>query len=149
MGKHDLPKASPPAAPFNTPFAGLASRRGAPPSPSAVVPSSTSPAPTAAKAGAPAAGAAPAPAASPAPARPGPARAVVRMERAGRGGRTVTVVEKLGLAPRALEGWCGELKRALGCGGAVERDAIVVQGDVRERVGAWLTARGVRKVTLG
>jgi translation initiation factor 1 len=71
------------------------------------------------------------------------------MERAGRGGRTVTVIEKLGLQPRVLEAWCGDLKRALGCGGAVDRDAIVVQGDVRERVGAWLTARGVRKVTLG
>ena len=82
------------------------------------------------------------------PVKPPPARAVVRMERAGRGGRTVTVVEKLELRPAELETWLGELKRALGCGGIVEGAALVLQGDTRERVGAWLTARGVKKVTV-
>jgi translation initiation factor 1 len=70
------------------------------------------------------------------------------MERAGRNGRTVTVVEKLGLRPSELEDWLGELKRALGCGGAVEGEALVLQGDTRERVGAWLEGRGVKKVTV-
>jgi translation initiation factor 1 len=105
-----------------------------------------------AKLGLPEASAAPAPPAqpppAPPPARPGPARAVVRFERKGRGGKAVTVVEKLGLGPRELEAWLGELKRALGCGGAVEGDALVLQGDLRGRVGALLEARGVRKVTV-
>jgi translation initiation factor 1 len=79
---------------------------------------------------------------------PPPARAVVRMERAGRGGRTVTVVEKLELRPPELEAWLGDLKRSLGCGGTVEGAALVLQGDTRERVGAWLGKRGVRKVTV-
>jgi translation initiation factor 1 len=79
---------------------------------------------------------------------PAPARAVVRVEKKGRGGKVVTVVEKLGLAPGALESWLGDLKRAIGCGGAVEGDALVLQGDNRERVGALLEARGVRKVTV-
>jgi translation initiation factor 1 len=70
------------------------------------------------------------------------------MERAGRGGKTVTVVEKLDLPPRELEAWLGELKRALGCGGAVEGGALVLQGDTRERTGAWLGRRGVRRVTV-
>jgi translation initiation factor 1 len=69
------------------------------------------------------------------------------MERAGRGGKTVTVVEKLDLAPAEREAWVGALKRALGCGGAVEGDRLVLQGDVRERVSDWLVKRGVRKVT--
>jgi translation initiation factor 1 len=77
-----------------------------------------------------------------------PARAVVRMERAGRGGKIVTVVEKLDLPSRELESWLGDLKRALGCGGALEGGALVLQGDTRERVGAWLEKRGVRKVTV-
>ena len=85
----------------------------------------------------------------PGPAPSGPARAVVRMERAGRGGKTVTVVEKLDLSPAALAAWSSELKRALGCGGAVDGDAIVLQGDVRDRAGDWLVKRGVRKVTRG
>src|SRR5262245_8486721 len=57
-----------------------------------------------------------------------PARAVVRLERKGRGGKEVTVVEKLGLAAAALETWCRELKQALGCGGAVDGASIVLQG---------------------
>src|SRR5262245_16546314 len=81
--------------------------------------------------------------------RKGPARAVVRMERKGRGGKEVTVIEKLGLAERELEAWCRALKAALGCGGAVDGDAIVLQGDLRQRVPAVLTARGVARVTVG
>jgi translation initiation factor 1 len=79
----------------------------------------------------------------------GPARAVVRMERKGRGGKEVTVVEKLGLGPAALEAWCRDLKQALGCGGSVDGELIVLQGDLRARVAAVLTARGVAKVTVG
>ncbi len=126
MGKPGKPPPAPPATPFNGPFAGLAGRlRDLPPGPS------PAPEPEA-------------PADSPAP-----ARAVVRMERAGRGGRTVTVVDKLDLAPAEREEWVSALKRALGCGGAVEGESIVLQGDVRDRVAAWLTGRGVRKVTRG
>lgn len=77
------------------------------------------------------------------------ARAVVRMERKGRGGKEVTVVEKLGLAEKDLETWCRELKQALGCGGAVDGDMIVLQGDLRTRVPAVLTAKGVAKVSVG
>jgi len=81
--------------------------------------------------------------------KPVPARAVVRMERKGRGGKEVTVVDKLGLRPPDLEDWCRELKQSLGCGGAVDGDVIVLQGDLRPRLPAVLTARGVAKVTIG
>ena len=116
----------PEQGPFNAGLAGLAGRMGD-------VPVAAAPAVTAS--------------AKPA-GRPPPARAVVRMERAGRGGKTVTVVEKLELRPVELEKWLGDLKRALGCGGVVEGAAIVLQGDTRERVGAWLEKRGVKKVTV-
>jgi translation initiation factor 1 len=124
MGKPGKPPAAPPAVPFHRPFSALAGKLGdLPPGP--------------------------APAAAPdaAPRAVVPARAVVRMERAGRGGRTVTVVEKLGLPPAELEEWVGGLKRALGCGGAVEGESLVLQGDVRDRVADWLLKRGVGKVT--
>jgi translation initiation factor 1 len=78
-----------------------------------------------------------------------PARAVVRMERKGRGGKEVTVVDKLGLRQAELEAWCRELKQALGCGGAVDGELIVLQGDLRARVPAVLTEKGVAKVTIG
>lgn len=83
------------------------------------------------------------------PAAPkGPTRAVVRLERKQRRGKEVTVVEKLDLAPAALETWCRELKQAMGCGGTVEDRAIVLQGDLRQRLPAVLTAKGVGKVTV-
>ena len=79
----------------------------------------------------------------------GPARAVVRMERKGRGGKEVTVVEGMELKGSELERWLKELKQALGCGGTIEERAIVLQGDHRERLRAILPARGVRKVSVG
>lgn len=84
----------------------------------------------------------------PPPVKKPPARAVVRFERKGHGGKQVTLVEKLELAPTELETWCRELKQALGCGGVVEGDAIVLQGDLRARLPAVLTARGVGKISV-
>jgi translation initiation factor 1 len=75
-------------------------------------------------------------------------RAVVRLERAGRGGKEVTVVEHLNLAGLELDRWLKALKTGLGCGGTVEGDAIVLQGDQRKRLPPLLTKRGVRKVTV-
>ncbi len=85
----------------------------------------------------------------PAPEKKGPARAVVRMERKGRGGKEVTVVEQLALGAKDLERWLKDLKNALGCGGAIESDTLVLQGDQRKRLPALLEARGVRKVNVG
>ena len=127
MTKRDKAPPAAKPAPFNTALAGLAARMGD-------VPQVAAPAPPAA--------------ALKSRGRPPPVRAVVRMERAGRGGRTVTVVEKLELRPVELEAWLSDLKRALGCGGVVEGAALVLQGDTRERVGDWLGKRGVKKVTV-
>lgn len=79
----------------------------------------------------------------------GPARAVVRMERKGRGGKEVTVVDQLELGAKDLEEWLKALKNALGCGGAMEGNLLVLQGDQRKRLPAILAARGVRKVIVG
>lgn len=108
----------------DSPFAGLAGLRDS--LPAGPTPSTTTP-----------------------PAPKGPARAVVRMERKGRGGKEATIIEKLDLPAPHLETWCRELKQALGCGGAVDGDTIVLQGDLRKRLEPVLLARGVRKVTLG
>lgn len=81
-------------------------------------------------------------------AKTGPARAVVRIERKGRRGKDVTIIEKLDLPPATLESWLKELKQSLGTGGALEGSDLVLQGDHRERTARWLEARGVRKVTL-
>ena len=91
--------------------------------------------------------------AGPAPREPpppkGPARAVIRMERKGRGGKEVTAIEQLELPPRELQAWLSDLKAALGCGGVIEGTALVLQGDQRKRLPALLATRGVRKIVTG
>lgn len=76
-------------------------------------------------------------------------RAVVRLERSGRGGKEVTVVEHLAITSAARDEWLKTLKAALGCGGAVEDERLVLQGDQRKRLPDLLQARGVKKVTIG
>ncbi|HEY6214947.1 MAG TPA: hypothetical protein VIW45_21790 [Vicinamibacterales bacterium] len=64
--------------------------------------------------------------------------AKLRMEKSGRGGKTVTVVYDLPRNTRFLKELCQELKRACGTGGAVSDDAIELQGDLRDRVREYL-----------
>lgn len=86
-----------------------------------------------------------APGVPPAPARPVP-RAVVRFERAGRGGKAVTVIEHLEVRDR--NAWLKSLKSVLGCGGSLEGERLVLQGDHRERLRTLLADRGVKKITV-
>ena len=76
--------------------------------------------------------------------QPVPARIVakIRIEKAGRGGKTVTVVYDLPRNAEFLRDLCGELKRACGCGGAVRGDTVEVQGDLRDRVREVLQKKG-------
>jgi translation initiation factor 1 len=99
----------------------------------------------------------PDPPAAPAPPKASPAavpsqrvipRAVVRMERSGRGGKEVTVISHLALSPKEREEWLKALKAGLGCGGVVEGDELMLQGDQRKRAPKLLEARGVKKITV-
>jgi len=74
---------------------------------------------------------------------------VLRRERKGRGGRTVTVIAGLLLPAPGLAEVARRLRRALGCGASVEGATIVLQGDLGERAAEWLTARGARRVVRG
>jgi translation initiation factor 1 len=73
-----------------------------------------------------------------------PARVVakLRIEKKGRGGKTVTVVANLPNNAAFLQDLCQDLKRACGTGGTVVDGAIELQGDLRERVRARLAAKG-------
>ena len=76
------------------------------------------------------------------------ARAVVRLERSGRKGKAVTVIEHLDLTGIEKDVWLKALKSALGCGGGIEGDSLVLQGDQRRRIGPLLSTRGVKKITI-
>lgn len=75
---------------------------------------------------------------------PVPSRVVakLRMEKKGRGGKTVTVVDGLPRNAVFLKELSQALKRTCGTGGAVVETAIELQGDLRERVRAVLLAKG-------
>ena len=74
---------------------------------------------------------------------------MVRLEKKGRRGKEVTVVEKLELSAAERQRWLDELRRTLGCGGAEEEGALVLQGDHRRRVEAYLRTRGVARISMG
>jgi translation initiation factor 1 len=92
---------------------------------------------------------APLPEPATAAAAPAPGRVSVRVERSGRGGKTVTIAEGPGLAGRALESLVREIARGMGTGARVEDATIVVQGDQRERLVAWLLAHGFPGAVTG
>jgi translation initiation factor 1 len=66
----------------------------------------------------------------------------LRVEKKGRGGKTVTVVDGLPRSAVFLKDLCQELKRACGTGGTVIDGAVEIQGDLRERVRASLLKKG-------
>ena len=73
-----------------------------------------------------------------------PVRVVTRLrvEKAGRGGKTVTVLYDLPRNAAFLEDLCRDLKRGCGVGGAVRDDGLELQGDLRDRVREILVKRG-------
>jgi len=68
--------------------------------------------------------------------------AKLRMEKKGRGGKTVSVVYDLPHNAVFLKDLCQELKRACGTGGAVAANTIELQGDQRDRLRELLLKKG-------
>lgn len=74
--------------------------------------------------------------------------AKIRIETAGRGGKTVTVIDELPANVEYLKDLARKLKTGCGCGGthaiASGRGRIEIQGDNRPRVREILQKAGVR-----
>ena len=68
--------------------------------------------------------------------------AKLRMEKKGRGGKTVTVVYDLPPNEAFLKELSQELKKACGTGGAVADNTIELQGEMRDRVRDVLVKKG-------
>ena len=68
--------------------------------------------------------------------------AKLRMEKKGRGGKTVTVVYDLPDNAAFLKDLAGELKRACGTGGSVAGNTVEIQGDLRDRIREVLQKKG-------
>ena len=77
------------------------------------------------------------------------AKLVIARERKGRGGKTATLVRGVALTGAALETFAREMRQALGTGGNVEGDAIVLAGDQSARAAQWLRERGATRIVIG
>jgi translation initiation factor 1 len=75
---------------------------------------------------------------------PLPSRIVakLRMEKKGRGGKTVTVVYDLPDNQAFLKNLAAELKRSCGTGGSAVERGVEIQGDMRDRIRELLTKKG-------
>ena len=68
--------------------------------------------------------------------------AKLRMEKKGRGGKTVTVIDGLPRNSTFLKELSQELKRLCGTGGTVVDGGVELHGDLRERVREVLAQKG-------
>ncbi|MBO4600565.1 MAG: translation initiation factor [Bacteroidales bacterium] len=73
---------------------------------------------------------------------PSQQRLRVRMERSGRGGKTVTIVDKFVGSEDDLDDLGRLLKTRCGVGGSVKDGQIIIQGDFRDRLISLLLSLG-------
>ncbi len=74
--------------------------------------------------------------------------AVLRIEKQGRGGKTVTVIDRLPKNELFLKDWTTRLKKRCGAGGTYDlggKDGVIeIQGDKRDLIRAALAAAGIQ-----
>jgi translation initiation factor 1 len=68
--------------------------------------------------------------------------AKLRIEKSGRGGKTVTVIYGLPRNKSFLEDLASELKKACGSGGKAGAELVEIQGDQRDAIRGLLQKRG-------
>ncbi len=68
----------------------------------------------------------------------------IRLERKGRGGKTVTLVCGLAMPLAEMESLLKFMKARLGTGGALKDSVLELQGDHREAITAMLRDKGLR-----
>lgn len=66
----------------------------------------------------------------------------VRLDRKGRGGKTVTIIDGLQMQRREIEELLKELKAKLGTGGTIKYPSLEIQGDHRDMVMSALKGMG-------
>ncbi len=76
-------------------------------------------------------------------------RVIVRLDRKGRGGKSVTVIEGLVMPAQEREALLKRLKAALGTGGTHKDSSLEIQGDHCDAVMAALAQMGCRPKRSG
>jgi translation initiation factor 1 len=73
----------------------------------------------------------------------------VRLERKGRGGKSVTLIKGLQISAKDREALLRQLKARLGTGGSIKNDLLEIQGDQRAAVIALLQEMGYKPKRSG
>jgi translation initiation factor 1 len=73
----------------------------------------------------------------------------VRLEKKGRGGKTVSVIDGLHLSLQEREKLLKQFKTILGTGGTIKDNALEIQGDHRDRIIELLQTMGYRPKRSG
>ncbi len=76
-------------------------------------------------------------------------KVIVRLDRKGRGGKSVTVIEGLRIPIKDREALLKELKAGLGTGGTVKDTSLEIQGDHCDALITALTKMGYRPKRSG
>lgn len=66
------------------------------------------------------------------------------LDKKGRNGKKATIVANLKLDDEALKTLAAELKRCCSVGGSARGGEILIQGDMREKVKAYLVSQGYK-----
>ncbi len=66
----------------------------------------------------------------------------IRIEKKGRGGKTVTVLNGFTRRSEELEDLAKRMKKACGAGGTIRDGIIEIQGDCRQSLGLFLKKQG-------
>ncbi len=74
--------------------------------------------------------------------RPAQQKVTVRLERKGRGGKSVTVIDGLRMSQRESKALLKQFKARLGTGGTVKENSLEIQGDHRDELMATLEKMG-------
>lgn len=86
---------------------------------------------------------------TPGPKTPANGLAKVRLERQGRGGKVMTVVDNLTGHPARIEEIAKTLKSKCGAGGTVKGRVVEIQGDHRDRIVEVLATLGIASKRAG
>ncbi len=94
--------------------------------------------------------ASPQPTSTPAPIKKNRGRVDIRLEKAGRGGKEVTVIYNfVGIGLPEKEQLCKKIKNLAGTGGTVKEGRIEIQGDQRNKAQTILREAGFQPVLSG
>lgn len=75
---------------------------------------------------------------------PNEQRLIARIEKKGRGGKTVTIVEGFEGSDEDMKALAKKIKNHCGVGGSVKDEDIVIQGDHRDKIVTLLSKDGYR-----